>query len=110
MVVRGIGLGFLFSPVSAAVINAVPKKFTATASAYYSLFMQIGGSIGISILAVLHQFLVKHFTDKNQTHMAEHDALKIVFFVAAAIVALAIWPAFKIKKGNIAAGKSNSGA
>ncbi len=66
MVLRGVGLGLLFSPVSAAVINAVPKKLSATASSYYSLFMQIGGSIGISILAVLHQYLVTFYKQKGK--------------------------------------------
>ncbi len=101
MVIRGVGLGFLFSPVSAAVINAVPKQLSATASSYYSLFMQIGGSIGISILAVLHQYLITFYKQQGKaTALASHDAIKGTFFLATAIIVVAIWPAFKLKKEN----------
>jgi len=98
MVVRGAGLGFLFSPVSSAVISAVPKEHSATASSYYSLFMQIGGSIGISVLAVFYQYLSHHYSKQGNTAVATHEALKGSFLLSAAIIVIAIWPAFKVPK------------
>lgn len=97
MVLRGIGLGFLFSPVSAAVINAAPAEHSATASAYYSLLMQIGGSLGISILAVLHQHLVKQ-SGAAAGEQASHYALKGSFLLCTGIVLLALLPAFLLQK------------
>jgi len=96
MVLRGAGLGFLFSPVSSAVIGAVPKEHSATASSYYSLFMQIGGSIGISVLAVFYQYLLHHYSRQGNSPEAVHLALKGGFLLSAAIIVIAIWPAFKI--------------
>jgi len=109
MVLRGAGLGFLFSPVSSTVINAVPKEHSATASSYYSLFMQIGGSIGISILAVFYQYILhsNNYSDSS----AMHAALKGGFLLSAAIISIAIWPALKIPKGVMDSpqpGKTNS--
>ena len=98
MILRGAGLAFLFSPVSAAIINSVPTEKSATASSYYSLFMQIGGSIGISIIAVLHQYLLHFYQHQKAAKEAEHHALQGGFFLSAAITLLAIWPALKLKK------------
>ncbi len=103
MVLRGAGLGFLFSPISAAVINSVPNEKSTTASSYYSLFMQIGGSIGISIIAVLHQYLLHYYQHKGNAKEAEHIALQGGFFLSTAIILLAIWPALKLE--NKKAGK-----
>lgn len=99
MLIRGAGLGFLFSPVSAAVINAVSKEQSATASSYYSLIMQIGGSIGISILAIVHQYVLKYNEQQGEsTDISSHNALKIAFLVSAGILLIALWPALKLQK------------
>ena len=105
MVVRGAGLGFLFSPVSAFVINSVEGEKSATASSFYSLFMQIGGSFGISIIAVLYQYLLHFYHQKGQANVAEHRAIQGGFFLSTAIVLLAIWPALTIKKQEPAKAK-----
>ena len=100
MVIRGAGLGFLFSPISSAVINSVPGEKSATASSYYSLFMQIGGSLGISIIAVLHQYLLHYYQHQGKGKEAEHIALQGGFFLSTAIIILAIWPALKLQNGK----------
>lgn len=100
MVIRGAGLGLLFSPVSAAIINAVPNEKSATASSFYSLFMQIGGSIGISLIAVLHQYLLHYYQHTKHAKEAERIALQGGFFLSTAIILLAIWPALKLPKNK----------
>lgn len=97
--IRGAGLAFLFSPVSAAVINSVPKEKSATASTYYSLFMQIGGSVGIGLLAVLHQYLLGYFkaAGKDMNTASQH-ALAGGFLLSAIIIVLAIWPACNLQR------------
>lgn len=103
MVVRGAGLGFLFSPISAAVINSVPNDKSTTASSFYSLFMQIGGSFGIGIIAVLHQYLLHYFQHIGKSAMAEHYAIQGGFFLSTAIILVALWPAFKLPKKKVPA-------
>lgn len=100
MVMRGIGLAFLFSPISAVVINSVPGEKSATASSYYSLFMQVGGSIGISLIAVLHQYLLHHYQLAGKGTEAEHIALQGGFLLSTVIILLAIWPALKLPAAN----------
>lgn len=102
MLFRGAGLGFLFSPVSSAVINAVPKEQSTTASSFYSLFMQIGGSIGISILAVLHQYLLSNYKKEGKpANIALQHSLAAGFLLSSILIALAILPAFKLSKEAI---------
>lgn len=98
MFIRGIGLAFLFSPISAVVINSVPAEKSATASSFYSLFMQVGGSIGISIIAVLHQYLLHHYSGSKGGAEAERIALQGGFYLSTAIILLAIWPALRLPK------------
>lgn len=98
MVVRGVGLAFLFSPVSAAVINSVHSDKSTTASSFYSLLMQIGGSLGISLIAVLHQYLLHHNQATGKGKIAEHVALQGGFILSTGIILLALWPAFKLPK------------
>lgn len=108
MVIRGIGLAFLFSPISAAIINSVPNEKSATASSFYSLFMQVGGSIGISIIAVLHQYLLHHYQQQGKGAEAEHIALQGGFFLSTAIILLAVWPALKLPKTSGEKSKATS--
>lgn len=98
MVIRGIGLAFLFSPISAAVINSVPNEKSATASSFYSLFMQVGGSIGISLIAVVHQYLLHRYQQQGKGSEAEHIALQGGFYLSTAIILLAVWPALRLPK------------
>ena len=97
MVLRGAGLGFLFSPVSAAVLNGVQPRQVTTASSYYSLFMQLGGSIGISILAAVHQHIVGAQPGRPDLL---HRALETGFLLSAGLILLAIWPAGSLALSN----------
>src|SRR6202012_834403 len=77
MVIRGVGMSFLVAPVFTALLNSVCKDQTATATSMNSLLQQFGGSLGIAIFGVLHQFINQHYLDKKYAPaVAEHYALQ----------------------------------
>ncbi len=52
-VVQGLGLGFLFVPLSTVTLGDVPIPELAGATGVYTLVRQLGGSFGIAILTTL---------------------------------------------------------
>ena len=58
--VQGIGLGFLFVPLTTVTLGAVPREELAGATGVSALLRQLGGSFGIAILTTLlaHQVAV----------------------------------------------------
>ncbi|HUN97734.1 MAG TPA: MFS transporter, partial [Bradyrhizobium sp.] len=51
--VQGFGLGFLFVPLSAATLATLPLAQRTEGAGLYSLFRNIGSSIGISVVSAL---------------------------------------------------------
>jgi DHA2 family multidrug resistance protein len=109
MLVRGLGISFLVAPVSTALLNSVSTPQTATATSMNSLLQQLGGSIGIAVFGVLHQFIYSHYLDKKyQAPLAEHFALQDGFVVSAVVIALALIPAVRLPEQHIVRVKENS--
>jgi len=52
-VVQGIGLGFLFVPLSAATLATVSPAQRTEGAGLYSLSRNIGSSVGISVVTAL---------------------------------------------------------
>jgi DHA2 family multidrug resistance protein len=97
MVIRGLGISFLVAPVSTALLNAVTRDQTTTATSLNSLLQQLGGSIGIATFGVLHQLIYTHYLHKGYVQpLAEHYALQDGFFVSAIVVGLALIPAIRL--------------
>ncbi|MEH6308607.1 MDR family MFS transporter [Olivibacter sp. CPCC 100613] len=97
MAIRGLGMSLLVSPVSTALLNAVKPSQTQTATALNSLFLQVGGSIGIAVSAVIHTFIYDQYLENQyQTQAAEHFALQNSFLITAVIILLAVVPALKL--------------
>jgi DHA2 family multidrug resistance protein len=102
MVIRGLGISFLVAPVSTALLNAVTRDQTSTATSLNSLLQQLGGSIGIAIFGVLHQLIYTHYLHKRYAPpLAEHFALQDGFFVSAIVVGLALIPAFRLPQRHV---------
>ncbi len=51
--IRGVGMGLLMAPMTAAAMNAVEHKEIPMASSLMNITMQVGGSIGIALLATV---------------------------------------------------------
>ena len=74
-VVQGIGLGFLFVPLSVATLSTLPAEQRAEGAGLYSLSRNIGSSIGISVVNTLltqntqinHAEIVQHVTPINRS-------------------------------------------
>jgi DHA2 family multidrug resistance protein len=97
MVVRGLGISLLVAPVSTALLNAVSREQTATATSLNGLLQQLGGSTGIALFGVLHQFIYLHYLNKKYAGpLAEHFALQDGFLISACVIALALIPAMRL--------------
>ncbi len=51
--IRGLGMGFIFSPITVVAISEIPGKKMAQASGLINVLRQIGGSFGVAILSTL---------------------------------------------------------
>jgi MFS transporter, DHA2 family, multidrug resistance protein len=76
-VLQGMGLGFMFVPLSTITFATLTPEFRTQGTALYSLFRNIGSSIGISFVT----FLLVRNTQIVHASLAEHvtpfnDALK----------------------------------
>ena len=68
MVLRGVGLGLIFVPLTnAAVADLHPRQF-AQGTGLFNLSRQLGGSFGIAIAATL----ISRFTLQAQTALTAH--------------------------------------
>jgi DHA2 family multidrug resistance protein len=102
MTIRGIGISFLVAPVSTALLNSVTLDQTSTATSLNSLLQQLGGSIGIAVFGVLHQFIYTHYLHKGYpAQLAEHFALQDGFFTSAIVVGLALIPAIRLPQRHV---------
>jgi DHA2 family multidrug resistance protein len=64
LIIRGLGLGFLFTPINNVIFAALRGPEIAQGSSFINLFRQLGGSFGI---AVLNTYIV------DQTTVHRHD-------------------------------------
>jgi DHA2 family multidrug resistance protein len=73
-VIQGIGLGFLFVPLSAVTLSTLSPEWRAEGAGVYSLSRNIGSSIGISVVNALltrntqvnHAAVALHVTSVNR--------------------------------------------
>jgi DHA2 family multidrug resistance protein len=73
-VVQGIGLGFLFVPLSAATLSTLSIEARTEGAGFYSLSRNIGSAVGISVVNALltrnvqanHASIASHVTDVNR--------------------------------------------
>jgi MFS transporter, DHA2 family, multidrug resistance protein len=52
-VVQGVGLGFLFTPLSVVSLSTLPPNVRPEGAGFYNLARNVGSSIGISIVGAL---------------------------------------------------------
>jgi len=50
---RGMGMGFIFTPLSAMALSGIPREKMAQASGLYNVLRQIGGSFGVALMGTL---------------------------------------------------------
>jgi MFS transporter, DHA2 family, multidrug resistance protein len=70
---QGIGLGFVFTPLSVITFSTMSRQHLTQATAIFSLMRNIGGSVGVSIVEalfventqVIHSRLAEHIRPDN---------------------------------------------
>src|ERR1700691_4172293 len=73
-VIQGIGLGFIFVPLSVVTLSTLSSELRAEGAGLYSLSRNIGSSVGISVVNALltrntqvnHAEIVQHVTPVNR--------------------------------------------
>tara|TARA_B110001454_G_C12723098_1_gene435723 strand:+ start:3866 stop:5431 length:1566 start_codon:yes stop_codon:yes gene_type:complete len=58
--VRGFGISFLMAPLMATMMNSVPKHKAGMASSMMNIVQQVGGSLGIAVLATVLSNRIHH--------------------------------------------------
>jgi len=85
--ILGVGLSFLFVPISTVAYSYVPKEKNNKASSLTNLFRNLGGSFGISFVTTMlarrsqfHQnVLVSHISNYNSTSLSSfHQLVRIL--------------------------------
>jgi DHA2 family multidrug resistance protein len=70
-VIQGMGLGFLFVPLSAATLSTLTPERRAEGAGIYSLSRNIGSSVGISVV----NSLLTQNTEINHAAIAQHATM-----------------------------------
>jgi DHA2 family multidrug resistance protein len=67
-VIQGIGLGFLFVPVSAAALSTLPPENRTNGAGLFNLARNVGSSVGISVVNAL----ISRNTQINRAAISQH--------------------------------------
>jgi len=67
-IIQGLGLGFIFVPLSTITFSTLEPKFRTEAAGLFSLLRNIGSSIGISVVTAL----LSESTQVNHADIAQH--------------------------------------
>ena len=86
-IVLGVGMGFLFIPLTTMTMSSVSKEDMGNASAIYNLLRNLGGSFGVAFVttmlarrAQMHEVrLVEHLTPFDRNYqIATHQAAQML--------------------------------
>ncbi|PSL49970.1 EmrB/QacA subfamily drug resistance transporter [Chitinophaga niastensis] len=102
MTVRGLGMGLLLAPLNAATLSAVRPSEVTMASSVSTLMQQVGGAIGIAVLAIVTQATYnKHVLAGVSNLTAHHFALKEGFQISLIILVVTLIPAWFLPRKNV---------
>jgi DHA2 family multidrug resistance protein len=68
LILRGVGLGLIFVPLTGAAMGDLPVRDLAQGTGMFNLTRQLGGSLGIAIMASL----LSRFTKEAKQLLTEH--------------------------------------
>jgi len=102
MTVRGLGMGLLLAPLNAAILSAVRPSEVTMASSISTLMQQVGGAIGIAVLAIVTQAAYnKHVLSGMANIPAHHMALREGFHISLLILLVTLIPAWFMPRRNV---------
>lgn len=67
--IQGFGLSMIFVPLTTIAMNPVPREQMGNATSVYNLMRNLGGSIGIAIVAMLNTRYQQRYTDILGSHV-----------------------------------------
>lgn len=96
LVLRGLGLGAVATPLTAAAYRGLPKDAVPRAAGALVILQRIGGSLGTAALALILQAQISHRAQGAEEPSAETlaDAFGTTFWWTAGLSAVALVPAF----------------
>ncbi|MEP6835962.1 MAG: DHA2 family efflux MFS transporter permease subunit [Gemmatimonas sp.] len=68
LILRGIGMGLIFVPLTSATVAGLPMKDMAQGTGMFNLLRQLGGSLGIAVIATL----LSRYTKVEKAVLTEH--------------------------------------
>ncbi|WP_143304743.1 MDR family MFS transporter [Chitinophaga vietnamensis] len=102
MTVRGIGMGCLIAPLNAATLSSVKAAEVTMASSISTLMQQVGGALGIALLAIITQAAYnRHLLDGVSSMRSHHLALKEGFRISLIILLVTLIPAWFMPRRNV---------
>jgi len=90
MLVMGVGLGFVFVPLSSVALTGVDPSDAGVASALLTATQQIGGAVGVALLNTLYTASLATTTPGTTTLEAHLGGYRLVFAVATGLFAVAL--------------------
>ena len=90
LVIRGIGMGLVMTPITAAAFVRLPTTALANASSTTTAIRQVGGSLGTAVLSVL---LARGLGATDPAH-----AYDVAFWAACGLTAVVLVPAFLLAR------------
>lgn len=73
LIMRGVGLGLLFVPLTGASMSDLPVHKLGQGTGMFNLLRQLGGSLGIAIMATLLSRYTKTFKAQLTEHVGAYD-------------------------------------
>jgi DHA2 family multidrug resistance protein len=73
LILRGVGLGFLFVPLTSATVAGLPMKSMGQGTGLFNLMRQLGGSLGIAVMATMLSRLTKVEKAVLTDHVGAYD-------------------------------------
>ena len=72
--IQGFGLSMVFVPLTTISMNPVPREAMGNATSLYNLMRNLGGSVGIAVIAMLNTRYAQAYTNILGAHAASGDA------------------------------------
>lgn len=77
LILRGVGLGCLFVPLTNATVAGLPMRQIGQGTGMFNLMRQLGGSLGIAIMATMLSRLTKVEKATLTDHVGAYDPLTV---------------------------------
>jgi len=92
-----VGLGFIIPALNVGAVDSLPPQYLGQASAAVNFARQLGGAVGVNLLAVLLEWRLSTYGAEGNATLAFRDCFLVVTIAFAA----AVIPAFSIRKHSL---------